>query len=105
MKVFSRFKSVSRAVHEGEEQEGHDEHDDDGDRRNLCTTLTVWRKSLVINCKGFTVIDSHGNLVYRVDNYIVHPDEVILMDASGNSLLTMRRRRVSFFLCFYLCIS
>ncbi|KAK7358569.1 hypothetical protein VNO77_00502 [Canavalia gladiata] len=97
MRVFSRFKFLSRAVHE--EQEVVEYH---GERNkyplteaSLCTslTLTVWRKSLVISCKGFTVIDSCGKLVYRVDNYIVHPNEVILMDASGNSVLTMRRRR------------
>ncbi|RDX61646.1 Protein LURP-one-related 17 [Mucuna pruriens] len=96
MRVFSRFKFLSRAVHEEQES------DLDGVRNKypfteetLCasSTLTVWRKSLVISCKGFTVIDSYGNLVYRVDNYIVHPNEVILMDASGNSLLTMRRCR------------
>ncbi|TKY60672.1 LURP-one-related 17 [Spatholobus suberectus] len=96
MKVFSRFKFLSRAVHEEQESEH------DGERNkypltegSLCTslTLTVWRKSLVISCKGFTVIDSYGDLVYRVDNYIVHPNEVILMDASGNSVLTMRRCR------------
>ena len=96
MRVFSRFKFLSRAVHE--EQEG--EHDGERNRyplteASLCTslTLTVWRKSLVISCKGFTVIDPYGNLVYRVDNYIVHPNEVILMDASGNSVLTLRRSR------------
>jgi len=97
MRVFPRFKFLSRAVHE--EHEG--EHD--GERNKypltdggLCTslTLTVWKKSLVISCKGFTVIDSYGNLAYRVDNYIGHPNEVILMDASGNSLLTLIRSRV-----------
>nr|AFK42040.1 unknown [Lotus japonicus] len=99
-RLLSRFKFLSRAVHEGEHEHEHDH----GERNNkhpmteggLCTTtsLTVWRKSLVISCKGgFTVIDSHGNLVYRVDDYILHPDEVTLMDASGNSLLTMRHRR------------
>ncbi|KAG8390763.1 hypothetical protein BUALT_Bualt01G0117300 [Buddleja alternifolia] len=34
------------------------------------TVLTVWKKSLLLNCDGFTVFDAHGNLVYRVDNYI-----------------------------------
>ncbi|KAJ1405971.1 Tubby-like, C-terminal [Sesbania bispinosa] len=95
MRVFSRFKFLSRAVHE---EHGHDEIGEKNKypvitEGSLCTSLTVWRKSLVISCKGFTVIDSYGNLVYRVDNYIVHPHEVILMDASGNSVLTMRRRR------------
>ncbi|KAL3652094.1 hypothetical protein CASFOL_001775 [Castilleja foliolosa] len=57
--------------------------------------LTVWKKSLVLNCDGFTVFDSHGNLVYRVDNYrsSSSADEIFLMDADGNSLLTIRRRR------------
>ncbi|KAJ7944976.1 Protein LURP-one-related like [Quillaja saponaria] len=89
------LKSLSRAVHE-EQQHQHDEvqehHNTDV---GLCTSLTVWRKSLVISCKGFTVFDSYGNLVYRVDNYIGRPDQVTLMDASGNSVLTMRRRRVN----------
>jgi len=112
MRVFPRFKFLSRAVHE--EQEG--EHDGERNKYpltegSLCTslTLTVWKKSLVISCKGFTVIDSYGNLAYRVDNYIGHPNEVILMDASGNSVLTLHRSRVcmsmssspsSFFLSF-----
>ncbi|KAK7318172.1 hypothetical protein RJT34_02871 [Clitoria ternatea] len=98
MRVFSGLRLLSRAVHE--EQEFEVKHDQERKKyplteANLCTslTLTVWRKSLVISCKGFTVIDSYGNLVYRVDNYILHPNEVILMDASGNSVLTMRRRR------------
>lgn len=110
MRVFPRLKFLSRAVHE--EQEG--EHDGERNKYpltdgSLCTslTLTVWKKSLVISCKGFTVIDSYGNLAYRVDNYIGHPKEVILMDASGNSVLTLHRSRVctssssSFFLCFH----
>ncbi|KAL9328736.1 hypothetical protein ACSQ67_003739 [Phaseolus vulgaris] len=46
-----------------------------------------------MSCKGFTVIDCCGNLVYRVDNYIGRPNEVTLMDASGKSILTMFRRR------------
>lgn len=59
-----------------------------------CSSLTVWRKSLLINCNGFTVIDSKGNLIYRVDNYIGHPAEITLMDASGKSLFTLLRRKV-----------
>ncbi|KAL1364342.1 hypothetical protein HN51_012542 [Arachis hypogaea] len=91
----SRFKFVSRAV-------AHEDHDHSEVQRimypttegtRLGTCLTVWKKSLVINCKGFTVIDSCGNLAYRVDNYSVHPHQLTLMDASGNSLLTMHRRR------------
>jgi len=57
------------------------------------TALTVWKKSLVFSCNGFTVFDSTGNLVFRVDNYPSDPnDEILLMDAAGIALLTMRRK-------------
>lgn len=89
MRVFPKLKSLSRAVHEEQERD----HDLGKEKNNTaCTSLTVWRKSLVMSCKGFTVIDSNGNLVYRVDNYIQQPNEVTLMDASGKSILTMCRR-------------
>ncbi|XP_014520000.1 protein LURP-one-related 17-like [Vigna radiata var. radiata] len=91
MRVFPRLRSLSRAVHQEQEQE-HDE-EEKNNVEQLSTSLTVWRKSLVMSCKGFTVIDSCGNLVYRVDNYIGRPNEVTLMDASGKSILTMFRRR------------
>ncbi|XP_027362030.1 protein LURP-one-related 17 [Abrus precatorius] len=91
MRVFPMFKYFSRAVHEEQERE----HDDEEKNvvGSLCTSRTVWRKSLVMSCKGFTVFDSYGDLVYRVDNYIGRPNEVILMDASGKPILTMCRRR------------
>ncbi|MFS7987254.1 putative tubby-like protein [Helianthus anomalus] len=58
--------------------------------------LTIWKKSLLFNCHGFTVYDSNGNLVYRVDNYAAGTKaEIILMDATGRSLLTLRRKRLS----------
>lgn len=58
--------------------------------------LTVWKKSLLFNCDGFTVFDNKGNLVFRVDNYSVATKaDINLMDASGNSLLTIRRKRLS----------
>ncbi|XP_009605860.3 protein LURP-one-related 8 [Nicotiana tomentosiformis] len=58
--------------------------------------LTVWKKSLLFNCDGFTVFDNQGNLVFRVDNYNAGTKaEIVLMDASGNSLLTIRRKRIS----------
>lgn len=57
--------------------------------------LTVWKKSLLLNCEGFTVFDPHGNLVYRVDNYMAATKgHIILMDASGATLLTIRRKVV-----------
>lgn len=58
--------------------------------------LTVWRKSLVFSGNGFTVFDSTGNLVFRVDNYTSHlKDEIVLMDATGMALFTMKRKRLS----------
>ncbi|CAI9774739.1 unnamed protein product [Fraxinus pennsylvanica] len=58
--------------------------------------LTVWKKSLLFNCDGFTVFDAKGNLVFRVDNYMSHNKaQIVLMDASGSSLLTIRRKKLS----------
>ena len=55
--------------------------------------LTVWRKSLLFNCDGFTVYNSNGNLVFRVDNYMNSTrDNIVLMDASGLPLLSIRRK-------------
>ncbi|KAF0925378.1 hypothetical protein E2562_016635 [Oryza meyeriana var. granulata] len=56
--------------------------------------LTVWRKSLLFNCRGFTVFDASGNLVYRVDSYAADSRaEVVLMDAAGVPVLTVRRKK------------
>ncbi|KAL4304531.1 hypothetical protein GQ457_10G008210 [Hibiscus cannabinus] len=58
--------------------------------------LTVWKKSLLFNCNGFTVFDSKGDLVFRVDNYMEgNKGEILLMDAGGNPLLTIRRKKMS----------
>lgn len=55
--------------------------------------LTVWKKSLLLNCKGYTVFDCKGNLVFRVDNYLAgHKGEIVLMDAAGKPLLTIRHK-------------
>ncbi|XP_043698690.1 protein LURP-one-related 8 [Telopea speciosissima] len=60
------------------------------------SVLTVWNKSLLFNCSGFTVFDARGNLVFRVDNYVAgNKDEIVLMDAAGKPLLTIRRKRLS----------
>ncbi|RWW33013.1 hypothetical protein BHE74_00029880 [Ensete ventricosum] len=57
------------------------------------TVLTVWRKSLLFNGNGFTVFDSKGHLVFRVDNYSSGSrDCVVLMDGAGKPLLTIRRK-------------
>lgn len=97
MKMMFFLKSLSRIVHEEvpvHEQQYETDHVGGGGVGGTCTSLTVWRKSLLINCNGFTVIDSNGNLIYRVDNYIGRPQEIILMDGSGKSVLTMHRRKV-----------
>lgn len=55
--------------------------------------LTVWRRSLLFNGNGFAVFDAKGNLVFRVDNYASGSKaEVLLMDAAGKPLLTIRRK-------------
>ncbi|XP_042480040.1 protein LURP-one-related 8-like [Macadamia integrifolia] len=57
------------------------------------TSLTVWRKSLLFSCHGFTVFDSNGNLVYRVDNYRGdRTEDIVLMDARGKPLHTLHRK-------------
>lgn len=58
--------------------------------------LTVWRRSLLFNGKGFTVFDSKGDLVFRVETYAGgSPREVVLMDADGRALLTICRKKLS----------
>ena len=54
------------------------------------TLLTVWRKSLLFNCDGFTVFDARGDLAFRVDCYASarRRAEVVLMDVSGKPLLS-----------------
>ncbi|KAG6509822.1 protein LURP-one-related 8-like [Zingiber officinale] len=66
------------------------------DRKDMSRVLTVWRKSLLFSCSGFTVFDDVGNLVFRVDNYgSGRAGEVVLMDAAGKPLLTVRRKKLS----------
>ncbi|CAL4897148.1 unnamed protein product [Urochloa decumbens] len=65
---------------------------------NPSAVLTVWRKSLLFNCDGFTVFDASGNLAFRVDCYGARGRrraEVVLMDVAGKPLLTLRRKRLS----------
>ncbi|CAN8287256.1 unnamed protein product [Cochlearia groenlandica] len=58
--------------------------------------LTVWKKSLLFNCDGFTVYNSNGELVFRVDNYMnCSRDNIVLMDGYGLPLLSIRRKRLS----------
>ncbi|XP_021298293.1 protein LURP-one-related 12 [Herrania umbratica] len=60
--------------------------------------LTVLKTSLFFANDGFTVYDCKGQLVFRVDSYGPDPrdkGEVVLMDAHGRCLLTVRRKRPS----------
>eukprot|EP01018_Ginkgo_biloba_P036924 Gb_03489 [translate_table: standard] len=55
--------------------------------------LTVWKKALFFSGNGFTALDSTGNIVFRVENYTPNAkEEVVLMDAAGNCLLSLRRK-------------
>lgn len=66
------------------------------EEKGEAVSLTVWRRSLLFNGKGFTVFDSNGNLVFRVETYARgSPREVVLMDADGLALLTVRRKKLS----------
>ncbi|KAK4435412.1 protein LURP-one-related 17 [Sesamum alatum] len=79
------LKSTSRTVH-------HYNHEQQNKiNEAACTSLTVWRKSLVFSCSGFTVVASDGSLAYRVDNYTGRPDQIVLMDGSGNPIFTICR--------------
>lgn len=56
------------------------------------TVLTVWKKSLLFSCDGgFTVFDSNGDLVFRMD-IVNDTHNLLLMDAQGKPLLTLRRK-------------
>ncbi|KAM3262950.1 hypothetical protein ACQJBY_053225 [Aegilops geniculata] len=66
------------------------------EEKGEAVSLTVWRRSLLFNGKGFTVFDTNGNLVFRVETHARgSPREVVLMDADGLALLTVRRKKLS----------
>ena len=57
--------------------------------------LTVLKTSLFFANDGFTVYDCNGDLVLRVDTYgpeARDSGEIVLMDANGRCLLTVRRK-------------
>ncbi|XP_059637917.1 protein LURP-one-related 12-like isoform X2 [Cornus florida] len=59
------------------------------------TRLTVHKTSLFFPGDGFTVYDSQGELILRVDSYGPDSnsrDELFLMDSSGKCLLTLCRK-------------
>ncbi|GLJ13711.1 hypothetical protein SUGI_0218770 [Cryptomeria japonica] len=58
--------------------------------------FTVWKKALFFSGTGFTVFDSSGNIILRVEDYIpTVKHQLLLMDASGNPLFFLRRKVVS----------
>ncbi|XP_058075222.1 protein LURP-one-related 8-like [Magnolia sinica] len=80
-------------VHPNTVSEAQQRQDSD---RHVAEALTVWKKSLLFNCNGFTVFDAKGNLAFRVDNYVADNNgQILLMDGGGKPLLTIRRKRLS----------
>lgn len=72
--------------------------------------LTVMKTSLFFAGDGYTVYDCKGELVFRVDSYGPDPrekDEIVLMDAPGKCLLTVRRKVMPLCFLFYspLCLA
>lgn len=68
-----------------------------GPAKNACPLmLTVWKKSSMTfqGTDGFSVYDSTGQMVFRVDNYTRRnrcmTRGLVLMDGSGRPLMTMR---------------
>ncbi|XP_042497119.1 protein LURP-one-related 12-like [Macadamia integrifolia] len=62
------------------------------------THLTVLKTSLFFPGDGFSVYDGKGEVLFRVDSYGPDDrlqDEIVLMNASGKCLLTVRRKRPS----------
>ncbi|KAK8525068.1 hypothetical protein V6N13_016057 [Hibiscus sabdariffa] len=57
--------------------------------------LTVLKTSLFFANDGFIVYDCKGHLLFRVDSYGRDKGQLVLMDAHGRCLLTVRRKRPS----------
>jgi uncharacterized protein YxjI len=57
--------------------------------------LTVLRTSMFFAGDGFTVYNSTGDVVFRVESYGGDNNEIVLMDATGRCLLTVRRKVMS----------
>ncbi|KAF2544980.1 hypothetical protein F2Q70_00023340 [Brassica cretica] len=55
--------------------------------------LTVCKTSLFHTGDGFTAYDCNGDIIFRVDSYGRDNDELVLMDATGKCLLTVKRKR------------
>lgn len=70
------------------------------------TTLTVHKTSVFFPGDGFVVYNHEGQLLFRFDSYGPESkpmDELVLMDAFGKCLLTLRRKviLVFFFVAFF----
>ncbi|XP_071696277.1 protein LURP-one-related 4-like [Rutidosis leptorrhynchoides] len=62
---------------------------------NQRETYTIWMKSLVLNSNGYTVYNSNGSVVFRIDNYDSKcSNEVYLMDLRGNVVCTILRKKL-----------
>ncbi|KAL3633050.1 hypothetical protein CASFOL_026034 [Castilleja foliolosa] len=62
------------------------------------THLTILKTSVFFSGDGFSAYDSKGELVFRVESYETDSGdlaELVLMDASGRCILTVRRKRPS----------
>ncbi|CAI0376330.1 unnamed protein product [Linum tenue] len=60
------------------------------------TSLTVRKTSVFFPGDGFLVYDPNGEVLLRFDSYGPETkDELVLMDASGKCLLTLRRKKPS----------
>ncbi|KAI3713391.1 hypothetical protein L1987_71968 [Smallanthus sonchifolius] len=58
-------------------------------------TYTIWMKSLVLNSNGYTVYNSNGEVIFRIDNYdSKRRSEVYLMDLRGNIVCTILRKKI-----------
>ncbi|XP_076925811.1 protein LURP-one-related 4-like [Bidens hawaiensis] len=58
-------------------------------------TYTIWMKSLVLNSNGYTIYDSNGGVIFRIDNYDSKcRSEVHLMDLRGNVVCTILRKKL-----------
>lgn len=82
--------------------------DEDGERelmmRAAATTITtatmatstmrwtVWKRSSMgfVGMDGFSVYDANGRLAFRVDNYSRSQKSLLLMDATGKPLLSLK---------------
>ncbi|KAJ4958172.1 hypothetical protein NE237_025283 [Protea cynaroides] len=65
---------------------------------NEYTQLTVLKTSLFFPGDGFSVYDTKGEVLFRVDSYGPDArlkDELVLMDAAGKCLITVRKKRPS----------